>query len=122
MRSLTRKRSGGPMAIQPIDLQTLFTQLDKVGKDQMIQKEGAQLQAAVQGIQIQKKTDEQYQAVNELQDVGNEAEKIKDKNARKQSQGGSAQEEGEAEEGLASGDDGATIRDPDLGMNIDVSG
>ena len=109
------------MAIQPIDLQTLFTQLDKVGKDQMVQKDGAQLQAAVQGVQIQKKTDEQYQAVNELQDVGNEAERIKDRNARRQAQGGYSQEMDEADE-EPTDDEPGTIRDPDLGMNIDVSG
>ena len=116
-----RKRVEDQMAIQPIDLQTLFTQLDKVGKDQMTQKEGAQLQAAVQGVQIQKKTDEQYQAVNELQDVGKEAEKIKDKNARKQAKGGDHQDRDDAEEPLEDEDE-ALFRDPDLGKNIDVSG
>ena len=119
-----RKRGEDQMAIQPIDLQTLFTQLDKVGKDQMIQKEGAQLQAAVQGIQIQKKTDEQYQAVNELQDVGQEAEKIKDKNARRQARGGDSPDKEDAEESLAdmNNEEDAVFRDPDLGKNIDVSG
>ncbi|MDR2500187.1 MAG: hypothetical protein LBD37_03775 [Treponema sp.] len=110
------------MAIQPLDLQILFSQLDKVGKDQATQKEGAQMQAALQGMHIQKKTDEHFHAVNELQDIGKEAERIKDKNARQQQQGGSAaQEDGDGETRESDGET-AVIRDPALGKNIDVSG
>ena len=44
------------MAIQPIDLQTLFTQVDKVGKAQSAQREGLAVQQAIQGAHLQEKT------------------------------------------------------------------
>jgi hypothetical protein len=70
------------MAIQPIDLQTLFTQIDKVGKAQSAQKEGLAAQQALQGVQLQRKTEEHIQSVNEAQDTGEGAEKINDHGQR----------------------------------------
>jgi hypothetical protein len=112
------------MAIQPIDLQTLFTQIDKVGKDQANLKEGAALQHSLQSVQIQKKTEERAQTVNETQDTGQGVERIKDRNNRKRPDQESAEQEGasektdEAEEEA----DPSIIRDPALGKNIDFSG
>jgi tRNA U54 and U55 pseudouridine synthase Pus10 len=110
------------MAIQPIDLQTLFTQIDKVGKEQMNQKEGVQIQAALQGVQIQKKTDERDHSVNETRDAGEGAEQIKDRNAR---QGGgypSGRQAGGKDPDESGDRESPFIRDPALGKNIDISG
>jgi hypothetical protein len=114
------------MAIQPIDLQTLFTQVEKVGKTQASQKEGLAVQQALQGVQLQKKTEEQIQSVNEAQDTGDGAEKVNDRGPRKDAEN----EEGGGKEQTASGgveaeedeDNRAVIRDPALGRNIDISG
>jgi hypothetical protein len=108
------------MAIQPIDLQTLFTQLDKVGKEQNNQKEGLQIQQALQGAQEQRKTEARIQSVNESQDTGEGLERIKDRNGP-QGQGGAGkgkQDKPELEEGQGL----AVISDPSLGKNIDLSG
>jgi hypothetical protein len=114
------------MAIQPIDLQTLFTQIDKVGKTQSDLKEGLQIQQALQGIRIQKKTEERAQTVNEFQNTGEGAERIKDRASR-----GQAGEEGtrrdrdnraDMDEGEAATGDAPVFRDPALGKNIDMSG
>jgi hypothetical protein len=111
------------MAIQPIDLQTLFTQLDKVGKNQAAQKEGLQIQQALQGEQIQRKTDERIQSVNESQDTGEGAETIRDRASRKhageEKQGREGKDEGPEDE---QPEGPLVFRDPDLGRNIDVSG
>ncbi|MDR3167387.1 MAG: hypothetical protein LBT93_05540 [Treponema sp.] len=111
------------MAIQPIDLQTLFTQLDKVGKNQVAQKEGLHIQQALQGDQIQRKTDERIQSVNESQDTGEGAETIKDRTPRKnndeEKQGREGQDESPPEEPQQ---ELRIFRDPDLGKNIDLSG
>jgi hypothetical protein len=109
------------MAIQPIDLQTLFTQIDKVGKEQANLKDGVHIQDSLQGAQIQKKTEERVRTVNESQDTGEGAERVKDRNARKGGGEASGQDgrEGGAEDEAR---DPSVIRDPDLGMNIDVSG
>jgi general stress protein YciG len=109
------------MGIAPIDLQTLFTQVDKVGKAYASQREGQSLQQAVQGIQIQKKMEEQIQQVNEAQDTGEGAEKIKDREQRheKRQNGGKKNSGGLNEED--SEEVVSVLRDPSLGRNIDIS-
>ncbi|MDR1399918.1 MAG: hypothetical protein LBJ41_08355 [Treponema sp.] len=109
------------MAIQPIDLQTLFTQLDKVGKEQAAQKEGVAIQQALQGAQTQKKAEEHIQSVNEAQNMGEGAERVKDRNSRKH-QGDSSGKRSHAETSDEEAPDAEVIRDPSLGTHIDVSG
>ncbi|MDR2741560.1 MAG: hypothetical protein LBB98_05320 [Treponema sp.] len=112
------------MAIQPIDLQTLFTQIDKVGKEQMNQKEGVHLQSVLQNAQLQKKTEEKFHSVTELQNTGDGAERIKDRNSRRQG-GEHAPGRRPDEEGAAGSEEEGeppVIRDPALGKNIDISG
>jgi hypothetical protein len=114
------------VAIQPIDLQALFSQVEKVGKLQASQKEGAQLQQAIQGAHIQQKTEERIQSVNESQDVSQGPEKVKDRSARKDRDDA---EHGYAGDGEVSDDtelrpdaDPSVIHDPALGKHIDLSG
>jgi hypothetical protein len=110
------------MAIQPIDLQTLFTQVEKVGKTQSSQKEGLQIQEALQQVQSQKKAEEQVQSVNEAQDPGDGAEKIKDGNSRQRAAGQDGEESAGEEEKQEEEARQNLIRDPALGRNIDISG
>ncbi|MDR2618442.1 MAG: hypothetical protein LBC62_06190 [Treponema sp.] len=113
------------MAIQPIDLQTLFTQMDKVGKNQAAQREGLQIQQALQQIESQRKAEEQVRSVNEAQDMGEEAEKLKDKGPRRHYEGREKSGERSAEDDADSEEektDPGLIRDPRLGRNIDISG
>jgi hypothetical protein len=113
------------MAIQPIDLQTLFAQMDKVGKTQANQREGLQIQQSLQQVESQRKAEEQVQSVNEAQDMGDEAEQIKDDAGRRQRQdqdGGRRASSEEEEEPGEKGEDPGLIRDPSLGRNIDISG
>lgn len=115
------------MAIQPIDLQTLFTQLEKVGKTQASQKEGLAAQQALQNVQMQRKTEEHIQSVNEAQDTGEGAEKVNDQRGRKNNAEEGQEENREAKdsgdgENEAGEENFAVIRDPALGRNIDISG
>jgi hypothetical protein len=112
------------MAIQPIDLQTLFTQIDKVGKEQMNQKEGVHLQSVLQNAQLQKKTEERFHTVTELQNTGDGAEQIKDRNAGRQGGDHAPGRKPGGEEDAEPEDGGPppVIRDPALGKNIDISG
>jgi hypothetical protein len=110
------------MAIQPIDLQALFTQVDKVGKDQANQKEGLQMHQALQGIQTQKKTEERIQSVNESQDAGEGAEAVKDRAPRQRNEPEGEKKEDAGGEAGEEGSETLIIRDPALGKNIDVSG
>jgi len=112
------------MAIQPIDLQALFSQLDKVGKSQAMQREGQQIQGSIQQIQIQKKVEQNIQSVNEAQDLGGEAETIKDekRHGGRENPGGARERQQEEEELSAAEEERDLIKDPALGRNIDISG
>ena len=112
------------MAIQPIDLQALFTQLDKVGKNQAVIREGQQIQDSLQQIQSQRKLEENVQAVNEAQDSGEGAAKIKDEKNRgaHENQSGAKERRQEDEESPAESETRDLIRDPALGRNVDISG
>jgi len=109
------------MAIAPIDLQTIFSQVDKVGRSQAAQSEGQALAKTIQGVEIQQKTEERINQVNEAQNTGEGAEKINDQ-SHKQNQGGKNErrkhdekEEAEEEKKLFIG------REPSLGNKIDIS-
>ncbi len=109
------------MAIQPIDLQTLFTQLDKVAKTQSDQREGAALHQAIQGAQLQRRTEDQIKAVNQAQNMGEDgAEKVKDRGPQAQNGNGKGKkkedEKPQQEEAKA-----AVIHDLSLGRKIDIS-
>lgn len=112
------------MAIQPIDLQTLFTQIDKVGKDQSVHREGARLQASLQAARVERLEVERDHSVNEAQDAGQGgAERVKDRQGRHQ--GGKefpAEDKPEAAAAEKEEEDPYVIRDPCLGKHIDVSG
>jgi hypothetical protein len=127
------------MAIQPIDLQTLFTQVEKVGKEQANQKQGLQLQQSIQGAQEQRRTDERIQSVNESQDTGQGPERVKDRPPRKHREQGEEDTDDEDRRSfdqrsadrrsfdqrsgdLRAGADPSVIQDPALGKNVDLSG
>jgi hypothetical protein len=108
------------MAIAPIDLQTLFTQIDKVGKEQALQKEGQVLHQALQNVQIQRKAEDEVQQVNQTQDTGDGVEKVKDKegeHGHRQNSGKNKKQTEEDEEELKL----SVFSDPKLGRNIDIS-
>jgi len=110
------------MAIQPIDLQAIFSQMDKVGKNQAVLREGQQIQDALQQQQSQRKIEENVQSVNQAQEMGKEAEKIKDDGRRNAGSGGKKENAEEEDELNAEEVKPELIRDPALGRNIDISG
>ncbi|MDR1655065.1 MAG: hypothetical protein LBR96_03625 [Treponema sp.] len=114
------------MAIQPIDLQTLFTQVDKVGKAQIAQKEGLAVQQAIQAVQTQQKNEANVQSVNAAPELGDGAEKVdNEKRGRGQglAEGGGS---GAGQDGEESGEEEEKKKpvnwDPALGRRIDISG
>jgi len=113
------------MAIAPIDLQAIFSQVDKVGKSQAAQREGQILHQAMVGVQLQRKTEEHIQQVNEAQNTGEGVEKIKDRDAenkQKRNSGGKSgrnDENNEDENGEEK--QFSVLHDPYLGKKIDIS-
>ncbi|MDR1178488.1 MAG: hypothetical protein LBK64_06650 [Spirochaetaceae bacterium] len=109
------------MAIQPIDLQTLFTQIDKVGKSQAEQREGLAIQQSLQSVQMQKKNDIRNESVNESRDPGEEgAERVRDRNA--ENSGGETERERKKREEDAEDLPLPVIKDTSVGKIIDLSG
>ncbi|MDR0320852.1 MAG: hypothetical protein LBI28_05060 [Treponema sp.] len=108
------------MALAPIDLQAIFSQVDKVGKTQAAQREGQALQQSIQGVELQRKTEEQIRQVNEAQNTGDGTEKVNDKNSehgQRQSRGSKHEEnKDDKEEGQL-----PVLNDPFLGNKIDIS-
>jgi len=111
------------MAIAPIDLQTLFTQVDKVGRSNAAQREGQVLHQSIQGFELQRKTEEQINQVNEAQNMGDGVEKIKDKNSdqKHQPQGSKKEAKDENDSGETEDDRRAVLRPLNLGRRIDIS-
>ena len=112
------------MAIQPIDLQALFTQIDKVGKNQAVAREGMQIHESLHQIQNQQKLEQNVQSVNQAQNMGEEAETIKDDNRRgsHENHARSNEKRSDEEEAASMDEERDLIRDPALGRNVDISG
>jgi hypothetical protein len=111
------------MAIQPIDLQTLFAQMDKVGKTQSAQREGVGMHQDLQGVQLQRKTEEHIQSVNEAQNTGEGTEKVKDRGAKGQDANTDEEKKKNAKQNTPEEEQKPAIvfSDPYLGKNIDIS-
>jgi len=112
------------MAIQPIDLQAIFSQMDKVAKSQIMMREGQQIQESIQQIQIQRRNEQNIQSVNQAQDMGEEAGIIKDdkRQGGRENNSGTRERQMQDDESGEAEDKQELIRDPALGRNIDISG
>ncbi len=120
------------MAIQPIDLQTIYTQLDKVSKDVSFQQQGVILKnSIVQENEVQKQLN-QKEAVKKTQ-MDEDAEiKLRDEDRRQKHQNKSdkksADDENKDEEKNTQVNNPYmnmhfdVIKDPSLGNNLDVTG
>jgi hypothetical protein len=110
------------MAIQPIDLQALFTQVEKVGKAQSAQREGLALQQEIQGVKLQQKTEEHIQSVNEAQNTGDDGtEKVKDREGKGQDTEGEKKKDARQNTAEEEKNQAVVFSDPRLGKNIDIS-
>ncbi|MBN2354345.1 MAG: hypothetical protein JXD23_17375 [Spirochaetales bacterium] len=102
------------MPILPIDLQTLFAQMNQVGKEQSTLKEGAAIQSSMQGMGVVKQAEQRDSSVNESQNVGEGVESLKNegKKQREKSRGKKREREKEEKKEYFS--------DPALGHHIDI--
>jgi hypothetical protein len=107
------------MSIKPIDLQTLFAQLEQVGRGQSADRDGQAIKQAVQGAAAQQKQTEDAKGIQKPEAPGEGAEKIRDREAW-QGQGG--EEKQEMSNKKKSSDEAEVITDPELGGHVDVSG
>ena len=109
------------MAIQPIDLQTLFVRLSQVGREQSAIKQAVAQNQVVTGNEIAQRSQDAGHTVHESSEVSEGPETVNDEEQR---QGGGAnrnrRERENSDEQTA--EDEQEFRDPDLGQNIDLRG
>ncbi len=109
------------MPLLPIDLQTLFAQMNQVGKEQAVQRDVSILQQSLQGSEIVKKTEHQDTSVNETKQVGEGLEKIKEekKNAERRENKRKREREKKVRKTIGKNE---LFNDPDLGQHVDIVG
>jgi len=116
---------GIKMALHPIDLQTLYTQLENVSKGVAFQQHGLQLREAVQQENYGKQLTEKEKAVKEAAQEESETVRVKDQNKRNQNTESSMQKEkkqNDEEQDNITEPKTVDIKDPRLGTLIDIQG
>lgn len=116
------------MPIKPIDLQTLFTQMDRVSRERAAETQAAAAQQSLAGAETQKKAEQtahSVQKTEESKDEDGQGVAIKDDEASKR--GKDQQASGEKKKDGDEGDeaekpDESVIRDPRVGGKIDILG
>jgi hypothetical protein len=116
------------MPIKPIDLQTLFTQLDRVGREKAAERDSNAMQISLAAQQAQKKALESNSSVQATADQVEISEKSINVDDKEEKQAQESPEEGAAEKKKEEGSGAETppepevIKDPKLGNKIDISG
>jgi hypothetical protein len=106
----------------PIDLQTLFTQMNQVAKDQTVQKDSVPHAQAAAGSQIVKQVGVRDARVNETQRQEEGAEQVR-RRGRREAQGKrQPPEKGKGKKTAEQQQKKDVFRDPALGSHIDVTG
>lgn len=109
------------MPLLPIDLQTMFSQMSHVGKEQAVLKDTAPQYQFAQATAIVKRTEEADNAVNQSRELGEGPEKVKEKQARGRRRGRAEGHEA-GEPHPEGGGDKEVVSDPDLGHHVDIVG
>jgi hypothetical protein len=118
------------MAIQPIDLQVMFSQLDKVGKEQSALREGAAIQKAIVGDREAQKLTQNIESVNaaaegnDPENAGNrQLERLKERQSHGSKDDRPPHHKSQNEAGVAvNGEGKVVIDDPMVGKHIDIEG
>jgi len=108
------------MPLLPIDLQTIFAQMNEVGRGEAVQRQVAPEAQALQASQIVKQTEERDNSVNESQQISEGPEEVKEEEQRGERRRGAERErrQKKSDEKKAEPE---IFKDPDLGHHIDVT-
>lgn len=107
------------MPILPIDVQTMLSQLDQVGKEHAVQREGAPHAQSLQASELIRQAEQSDHSVNQPREVGDGLEKVQEEQerSRKRRQSGARERKENSR-----AEDSAVFEDPDLGRHIDLTG
>ena len=120
---MNRLSRSPPMAIQPIDLQTIYTQLDKVSKSTVAQQQGAHLARAIQQDEQQKQELLRSETVKELRSDNEGIAPVDEReggNQQGQKRGKKQNERGDSQDEKDRGQ--FLFTESHLGQHIDVTG
>lgn len=111
------------MAIQPIDLQTLYTQLENVSKNVAFQQQGVQVRDDMQLTEQARQEFLKKRAVTKTREEEEQADTVQErKNGNNQQQAAARQNKKESEEQEDEPASEIQIHDPLLGRIIDIHG
>ncbi|GHU39995.1 hypothetical protein FACS1894190_06310 [Spirochaetia bacterium] len=109
------------MALAPIDLQMLFSQLDRVGKEVSAQKDGAVVRDTIAGYNQERLNEIKNQTVQEANDTKDGMQGLKDQNKQNhENDDTKKREDGENDEPQKKTK--YTFKDPQIGNFVDISG
>ncbi len=111
------------MPLLPIDLQTMFSQMSQIGREQAVQKEVPPQYQAVQAEQLVRRAEQEDKSVNQAREPGEKegAERVGDAGRRRRRRGGrQEQRRGAGEEPAPERRE--VFEDPALGHNVDLVG
>ena len=110
------------MALLPIDLQTMFSQMGQIGKEQAVAKEVPPQLQAMQAEQIVRKSEHDDKAVNQAREPGEGPEKVREDGRRGKRRRGGPRERRSPGQEPAEGGEPEVFEDPALGHNVDLVG
>ncbi|GAB6089838.1 hypothetical protein [Spirochaeta dissipatitropha] len=107
------------MSLQPLDLQTLFSRMNQIGRDQAAMKNAEVHSQEAAGREIEQKTAQKSHSVQQSEEIQDGPEKVHDDDEAKNEhrQGFQKRQTKEDED-----EQKAALKDPDLGQNIDFTG
>lgn len=106
------------MALQPIDLQTLFVRLSTVGREQAGIKQAVEQGQEVAGREIAQRSQNASQVVREADEVSDGPEKVEEEEERAR-QRKQNEQQGKREDSPSN--ENKAFQDPEVGQYIDVS-
>ncbi len=111
------------MPLLPIDLQTMFSQLSQIGREQAVQKEVPPQYQAVQAEQLVRRAEQEDKTVTQSREPGEKegAEKVGDAGRRRRRRGGPQERRPGAGQEPAP-ERPEVFEDPALGHNVDLVG
>jgi hypothetical protein len=113
------------MPLLPIDLQTMFSQMTQIGREQAVQKEVPPQYQAVQAEQIVRKSEHDDKAVNQAREPGEGPQKTREEGPRRRRRG-SPRERRRASQSPTPGEgppqEREVFEDPALGHNVNLVG
>jgi hypothetical protein len=110
------------MPLLPIDLQTMFSQMARVGTEQAVQRDVPPLYQAAQAAELVKRAEQEDKSVNQPRQTGEGPEKVKERSPRgeRKPQGRTGKAVKTPEASRAPKRD--VVEDPALGHHVDLIG